>query len=114
MKIEFYHNPEVFKGPVNLKIDGEWKTLQQVDENTIEIIFRKLLMNVSAAISIRLIASENNLVDHRLILLRFIQCNWGSLDNVMDIDSNDNYYFEKVKCDIRKSCKHNGVICLKV
>lgn len=42
---------------------------------------------------------------------RFIKCNFGQLDNVMDIDHMGRMNFEFVSCPMRGECKYDGIIC---
>lgn len=114
MTIEFYHVPDgTFKEPINIKVDSKWNTLEELDNNTVEIIIRKLLNNQSAAISLKTIMQWKHVTEHREMLKHFIICNWGKLDNVMDIDESDQYHFEKVSCAIRSTCPYNGIVCIK-
>lgn len=45
------------------------------------------------------------------VVLRFIKCNWGKFDSMMDIDQFGNLNFEEVECPLRGECCHEGVIC---
>lgn len=114
MHIEFYHIPDgTFKEPVNIKIDNHWYTIEDIDDNTVGIIIRKLLNNPSGSVALKNIMQWKHVTEHRDMLRHFIICNWGVLDTLMDIDDQDNYHFEKVKCEIRKSCPYNGIVCIK-
>ena len=42
---------------------------------------------------------------------RFVKCNFGEIDNVLDIQTNGKWVFECVKCPLRGECKWEGVIC---
>lgn len=42
---------------------------------------------------------------------RFIKCNFGLYDNVIDIDENWNFRFEFVGCPLRGECKSDKIIC---
>lgn len=42
---------------------------------------------------------------------RFVKCNFGEIDNVLDISSNGKWVFECVKCPLRGECRWEGVIC---
>lgn len=45
------------------------------------------------------------------IVKRFIKCNWGKFDSVMDIDQFGNLNFEEVECPLRGECSLEGVVC---
>ncbi len=42
---------------------------------------------------------------------RMIKCNFGSFDNVMDIDHLGNFNFEDVHCVLRGECQLEGIVC---
>lgn len=46
-----------------------------------------------------------------LAVRRFIKCNFGLYDNMVDIDENWNFHFEFVGCPLRGECKGFNVIC---
>ncbi|MBO4689395.1 MAG: helix-turn-helix transcriptional regulator [Paludibacteraceae bacterium] len=48
---------------------------------------------------------------HYRMALRFVKCNFGEIDNVLDIQSNGKWVFECVKCPLRGECRWEGVIC---
>jgi DNA-binding CsgD family transcriptional regulator len=45
------------------------------------------------------------------IVNRFCRCNFGSIDNIRDIDSNGRFVFEYVPCPLRGECTLEGVVC---
>lgn len=45
------------------------------------------------------------------IVRRFIKCNWGKFDSIMDIDQFGNLNFEEVECPLRGECSLEGIIC---
>lgn len=45
------------------------------------------------------------------IVDRFIRCNFGSIDNVKDIDTNGYFCFEHVECPLRGICQLRNVVC---
>jgi len=47
------------------------------------------------------------------IVSRFIRCNWGRFDSVIDIDQFGYFNFEEVECPLRGSgdCKMDGIVC---
>ena len=42
---------------------------------------------------------------------RFCRCNFGSIDNILDIDSTERLKFECVPCPLRGECKNENKIC---
>ncbi len=42
---------------------------------------------------------------------RFCKCNFGCIDNILDIDSTERIKFECVSCPLRGECKYEGKIC---
>lgn len=45
------------------------------------------------------------------IVSRFIRCNWGRFDSIIDIDEFGNFNFEEVECPLRGECPCEGIIC---
>ncbi len=45
------------------------------------------------------------------IVRRFIKCNWGKFDSVLDIDQFGNLNFEEVECPLRGECQLEGIVC---
>lgn len=45
------------------------------------------------------------------VVRRFIKCNWGEYDSIMDIDQFGNLNFEEVRCPLRGECPHERKIC---
>jgi DNA-binding CsgD family transcriptional regulator len=57
-------------------------------------------------------ASAKNIPYYRFLMARrFLKCNWGGYDNVLDIDHLGRMNFEYVSCPMRGECKHDGIIC---
>ena len=56
-------------------------------------------------------SSENKRYRDFLAVRRFIKCNFGLYDNVIDIDENWNFRFEFVGCPLRGECKSDKIIC---
>ena len=47
-----------------------------------------------------------------MIVSHFFRCNFGMLDNILDIDDDFNFRLEKVFCPMRAGfCHHENVIC---
>lgn len=45
------------------------------------------------------------------IVNRFLRCNYGEIDNKLDIDADGGYNFERVSCPLRGDCKLENVVC---
>ena len=45
------------------------------------------------------------------IVARFCKCNFGNIDNVLDVDSRGKFRFERVSCPMRSECKLENVCC---
>lgn len=56
-----------------------------------------------------------NIIDRRFknyrIVYRFCKCNFGVIDDVLDIDSNGRFRFERVGCPLRGECKLENICC---
>ncbi len=46
-----------------------------------------------------------------LMVRRFIKCNFGGYDNILDIDHLGRMNFEFVACPLRGECKYDHIIC---
>jgi DNA-binding CsgD family transcriptional regulator len=46
-----------------------------------------------------------------LAVRRFIKCNFGLYDNMIDVDDCWNFNFEFVSCPLRGECKYDQIIC---
>ena len=55
--------------------------------------------------------SNNKRYRDFIAVRRFIKCNFGLYDNMIDVDENWNFNFEFVGCPLRGECKHDKVIC---
>jgi DNA-binding CsgD family transcriptional regulator len=57
-------------------------------------------------------ASSVNKPYYRFLMVRrFIKCNFGGYDNVLDIDHLGRMNFEFVQCPLRGECKYDHIIC---
>lgn len=45
------------------------------------------------------------------IVSRFVRCNFGVIDQKLDIDIDESVNFEFVQCPLRGECKYENVIC---
>lgn len=55
--------------------------------------------------------SNNKRYRDFIAVRRFIKCNFGLYDNMIDVDENWNFNFEFVGCPLCGECKHDKVIC---
>lgn len=111
--IEFYTTPE---GEVTMRPLGEAE--RQLRESDTEFIqaFLEILREFytetyTALMEIYSKSSENKRYRDFLAVRRFIKCNFGLYDNVIDIDENWNFRFEFVGCPLRGECKSDKIIC---
>lgn len=45
------------------------------------------------------------------IVRRFIKCNWGKYDSILDVDRFGGWNFEEVECPLRGECPVEGIVC---
>ena len=56
--------------------------------------------------------SQSNITHYQFkVVDRFCRCNFGSIDNVTDINSSGQFRLEHVSCPLRGICKEENVIC---
>ena len=111
--IEFYTTPE---GEITLRPIGEAeRTLVESDTEFIQA-FLEILKDFypeaySALMEIYSKSSTNKRYHDFLAVRRFIKCNFGLYDNMIDVDDNWNFKFDFVGCPLRGECKHDRVVC---
>lgn len=111
--IEFYTTPE---GDVTLRPLGESeRQLQEADVDFIQqflSVLREFYPEAHTALMDEY-SSRNLTKRYRdfLSVRRFIKCNFGLYDNMIDLDANWNFRFEFVGCPMRGECKYDRVIC---
>lgn len=108
--IEFYtYNDEVWfrKGDISEKLSE--KNYDLIDK------FIEHLVDFYPEAYKSLEKEYKNIIDRRFrnyrIVYRFCKCNFGNIDNVLDIDSNGKYRFERISCPLRGECKLEGICC---
>lgn len=111
--IEFYTTPE---GEVTMRPIGEAeRQLKETDTDFIQAflsILREFYPEAYDALMDRYSKSSNNKRYRDFIAVRrFIKCNFGLYDNMIDVDENWNFSFEFVGCPLRGECKYDKVIC---
>ena len=109
--IEFYTTPE---GEVTMRPLGEAE--RQLRESDTEFIqaFLEILREFyteayTALMEIYSKSSENKRYRDFLAVRRFIKCNFGLYDNVIDIDENWNFRFEFVGCPLRRDAQKEAM-----
>lgn len=111
--IEFYTIPE---GEVTMRPIGEAeRQLKETDTDFIQAflaILREFYPEAyDALMDIYSKNSNNKRYRDFIAVRRFIKCNFGLYDNMIDVDENWNFNFEFVGCPLRGECKHDKVIC---
>lgn len=111
--IEFYTTPE---GEVTMRPIGEAeRQLKETDTDFIQAflaILREFYPEAyDALMDIYSKNSNNKRYRDFIAVRRFIKCNFGLYDNMIDVDENWNFNFEFVGCPLRGECKHDKVIC---
>lgn len=110
--IEFYTTPE---GDVTIRpIRESERQLKETDYEFVNAFIEVLkefypdahrsLMEVYSSI-------ERRCYRDFMIVRRFIKCNLGAYDNVIDVDEKWNFKFEFVNCPLRGECKYDKIIC---
>ncbi len=111
-KIEFYITP---KGGVMISDSDGTRHFKESDREFVGDMIEKLsefYPEALAALSKVFEKKRLNIPHYEYrIVLRFIKCNWGKFDSLMDIDQFGNLNFEEVECPLRGECCHEGVIC---
>ena len=112
--IEFYTTPE---GDITIREQGEPEhTLDQNKDAEFIGKFLSILSEFypgafSALMEVYSRSALNKRYRDYLIVRRFIKCNFGLYDNMVDMDAQGNFKFEFVSCPLRGECKHDGIIC---
>lgn len=111
--IEFYTTPEC---EVTMRPIGEAeRQLKETDTDFIQAflaILREFYPEAyDALMDIYSKNSNNKRYRDFIAVRRFIKCNFGLYDNMIDVDENWNFNFEFVGCPLCGECKHDKVIC---
>ncbi len=110
--MEFYITP---KGDVMLHSGNEVRQLQLTDRQFISAMFEMTNNLYPGAISALCRIFEKLIPIPALfefhVVRRFIKCNWGEYDSIMDIDQFGNLNFEEVRCHLRGECPVEGIVC---
>lgn len=108
-RIEFY----TFNAEVWYRSDSEQKRLTEDSPLVARLLeeIEALYPSAYAALDKEYQKITDPLTKQYRMACRFVKCNFGEIDNVLDIQSNGKWVFECVKCPLRGECKHEGVIC---
>lgn len=110
--IEFYTTPE---GEVTLRPIGEpERILVESDTDFIQAflgVMREFYPDAYRALMTIYSSHDDKKYRDFLAVRRFIKCNLGVYDNMIDVDENWNFKFEFVSCPLRGECKFDKVIC---
>lgn len=109
--IEFYMvNDELW-----LKTDDDSRRLSVHDLSLVEQLYSDLESTFPQAISAlrSLYAKSKAYKPFYLfkIVNRFCRCNFGNIDNILDIDESGCYHLEYVQCPLRGECPHENIVC---
>ena len=110
---EFYTTPE---GEVTLRPFGESeRQLKETDTDFIQKfleVLREFYPDAHTALmDVYSKSAQNKRYRDFLAVRRFIKCNFGLYDNLIDVDENWNFKFEFVGCPLHGECKHDKIIC---
>ena len=110
--VEFYLTP---KGGIMIHDFNGVRQLKESDRDFVSKMIEKLSEFYPEALAelSKLFEKKRLNIPHfeYRIVLRFIKCNWGKFDSVMDIDQFGNLNFEEVECPLRGECTQEGIIC---
>lgn len=111
--IEFYNTPE---GEVMIRKIGEAeRQLVESDSDFVDNFLqhiREFYPKAYAALAETYKAAANNRRYYHFIMVRrFIKCNFGLYDNIVDIDEFGKFNFECVACPLRGECKLERIVC---
>lgn len=55
---------------------------------------------------------SGNIIHYRYRIVRtFCKCNFGNIDNVPDVGSDEHLHFEHVQCPLRGECSMEDIVC---
>lgn len=110
--IEFYTTPE---GEVSLRPMGEAeRLLLETDDEFIQAflgVLREFYPCAYSSLMETYGSHDNKRYRDFMAVRRFIKCNFGVYDNMIDVDESWNFKFEFVGCPLRGECKYDKVIC---
>ena len=110
---EFYQTPE---GEVSMSPVGEAERLlkpedTEVVEEMLTLIQEYYPTAYDALMDIYSKSLPNKQYRDYLAVRRFVKCNFGLYDNLIDVDADGTMHFEFVQCPMRGECKFDGILC---
>jgi DNA-binding CsgD family transcriptional regulator len=110
--IEFYRTPQ---GDVMVHDQEGIRIMKETDRKFISEMLSKIqeFYPESVASLSKLFDKKRFNIPHFefCIVRRFIKCNWGKFDSLLDIDQVGNFNFEEVDCPLRGECALEGIVC---
>jgi DNA-binding CsgD family transcriptional regulator len=110
--MEFYTTPI---GDIMIHDTNGVRLLSESDRHFVTAMMcmiNELYPGALVALSEQYAASRRNIPYYEyLIVRRFIKCNWGKFDSMLDIDGLGYCNFEEVECPLRGECQYEGRIC---
>lgn len=109
MKVEFF----TFNDEVWCRSENGTSKLQASSE-IVRVIYEKVSEFYPDAFK-ALNKEYGNLMDEKYkrfrIVNRFLKCNFGIIDQTLDLNDQGKFRFECVQCPMRGECKYENVIC---
>lgn len=109
---EFYATP---KGEVVISESGKLRIYELSDihftEKMLSLIREKYTEAFKTLCDTYKESQPNKTYFEFLMVRRFVKCNFSQYDDVVDIDTKENFHFEFVPCPLRGECKSCGIIC---
>lgn len=109
---EFYITP---KGDIMIHCQDGIRQLQSSDRSFVSAMIcmlQNLYPAALSALSKKYEPKKANPANFEFFMVRrFIKCNWGEYDSILDIDQFGNFNFEQVRCPMRGECDCERKIC---
>lgn len=108
--VEFYrYNSEVW-----YRYSGKHEMLTENSDEIIDYMMNFLVNRCTEAYNALCkiyVKVENIRLKRFWIVSRFVRCNFGIIDQKLDIDNDESVNFEFVQCPLRGECKYENVVC---
>jgi len=110
MKTEFFtDSSNLTHDVVNTICENHYGLFSQLTSNDLKSLFLSLDDDPKAH-NVFHCMRQNGLTNFIDMVHQFIMCNFGALDHVPDVDSDNHFHYEYVNC----GCKHQGCRFRKV
>lgn len=110
--VEFYITP---KGDIMVHDQDGVRQMKESDRQIVSDLLAKIQEFYPESISAlsKIYEKKRHSIPHYefCIVRRFIKCNWGKFDSIIDIDQLGNFNFEEVDCPLRGECALEGIVC---